>query len=72
MTVQIWSFLVKIWGFWRKFLYFDKLLKIDLLEVSDVSAMPSGLLNPMTKEEVLDLVAYLLSGGDESHRYFTD
>ena len=46
--------------------------EIDLLEVSDVSAMPSGLLNPMTKEEVLDLVAYLLSGGDESHRYFTD
>ena len=46
--------------------------EIDLLEVSDVSAMPSGLLNPMTKEEVLDLVAYLLSGGDKSHRYFTD
>jgi putative heme-binding domain-containing protein len=46
--------------------------EIDLLEVSDVSAMPSGLLNPMTKDEVLDLVAYLLSGGDESHRYFTD
>ena len=46
--------------------------EIDLLEVSDVSAMPSGLLNPMTKEEVLDLVAYLLSGGDESHRYFAD
>ncbi len=46
--------------------------EIDLLEVSDVSAMPSGLLNPMTTEEVLDLVAYLLSGGEESHRYFTD
>jgi len=46
--------------------------EIDLLEVSEVSAMPSGLLNPMTKEEVLDLVAYLLSGGDENHRYFTE
>ena len=45
--------------------------EIDLLEVSEVSAMPSGLLNPMTKDEVLDLVAYLLSGGDESHRYFS-
>ena len=44
--------------------------EIDLLEVSEVSAMPSGLLNPMTQDEVLDLVAYLLSGGDESHRYF--
>ena len=46
--------------------------EIDLLEVSEVSAMPSGLLNPMTKDEVLDLVAYLLSGGDESHRYFSE
>ena len=45
--------------------------EIDLLEVSEVSAMPSGLLNPMTQDEVLDLVAYLLSGGDESHRYFS-
>ena len=45
--------------------------EIDLLEVSEVSAMPSGLLNPMTEDEVLDLVAYLLSGGDESHRYFS-
>ena len=46
--------------------------EIDLLEVSEVSAMPSGLLNPMTQDEVLDLVAYLLSGGDESHRYFSE
>ncbi len=45
--------------------------EIDLLEVSEVSAMPSGLLNPMTEDEVLDLVAYLLSGGDEAHRYFS-
>ncbi len=46
--------------------------EIDILEVSKVSAMPSGLLNPMTSDEVLDLVAYLLSGGDASHRYFAD
>ena len=44
--------------------------EIDLLEVSDVSAMPSGLLDPMTQDEVLDLVAYLLSGGNPEHRYF--
>lgn len=29
-----------------------------------VSLMPAGLLNPLNKEEVLDLVAYLQSGGD--------
>ncbi len=37
---------------------------------SDVSMMPSGLLNTLTKEEVLDLLAYLRSGGNPEHAYF--
>jgi len=46
--------------------------EIDLMEVSKVSAMPTGLFNPMTREEVLDLLAYLLSGGDADHPFFAN
>jgi len=34
------------------------------------SMMPAGLLNPLNKEEVLDLVAYLLSMGKSDHAMF--
>jgi len=34
------------------------------------SMMPAGLLNPLNKEEVLDLVAYLLSMGNPDHAMF--
>ena len=40
------------------------------IEVSKVSPMPPMLLNMLTKEEVLDLVAFVLSGGDQGHRFF--
>lgn len=40
------------------------------LVVSKTSPMPAGLLNRMTKEEILDLTAYLISGGDSTHEYF--
>jgi len=43
---------------------------IEEQRISDVSMMPSGLLNTLTKEEVLDLLAYLRSGGDRSHAFF--
>ncbi len=43
---------------------------IESLEMSKVSAMPTALLGLLNKEEVLDLVAYILSGGDSSHAYF--
>jgi putative heme-binding domain-containing protein len=39
-------------------------------QVMPVSTMPSGLLNPLNETEVLDLLAYLVSGGDETHRVF--
>jgi hypothetical protein len=32
--------------------------------------MPAGLFNRMTKDEVLDLIAYLISAGDAKHEYF--
>ena len=35
--------------------------EIENVSVSPVSTMPDGLLNTFTKEEVLDLLAYLLN-----------
>jgi putative heme-binding domain-containing protein len=37
---------------------------------SDVSPMPEGLLNTLYKEEILDLLAFVFSGGDASHALF--
>lgn len=45
---------------------------IDEMLVSKTSPMPAGLFNRMTKEEILDLVAYLISGGDRSHQFFNN
>ena len=35
-----------------------------------VSLMPSGLIDPLNKDELLDLLAYLVSGGDATHAVF--
>jgi len=40
------------------------------MEVSKVSSMPPMLLNMLTKDEVLDLLAYVLSGGDPKDEMF--
>jgi putative heme-binding domain-containing protein len=37
---------------------------------SDVSMMPSGLLNTLTADEILDLTAFLRSGGKADHEFF--
>lgn len=39
-------------------------------EASKVSLMPKGLLDKLTKEEILDLMAYVLSGADPKHKAF--
>ncbi len=44
--------------------------EVKSLEVSTVSPMPPMLLSMLTKEEVLDLVAYVLSGGDATNAMF--
>ena len=46
--------------------------EIEEMEVSKVSAMPEGLFNRMTEDEILNLTAYLLSGGKPEHAYFKD
>ncbi|MFO0840814.1 MAG: c-type cytochrome [Gemmataceae bacterium] len=49
-----------------------KVRRRDVVKVSRsaVSLMPAGMLNGFTREEVLDLVAYLRSRGDPGHAVF--
>ncbi len=44
---------------------------IDDRVTSPVSIMPSGLLNTLDKEQILDLLAYLLAGGDAQDAAFS-
>jgi putative heme-binding domain-containing protein len=39
-------------------------------EASTISSMPEGLVNVLTKEEILDLLAYMESGGQKNHPAF--
>ena len=43
---------------------------IEDLRVSKTSPMPNGLFDRMQEDEILDLIAYLLSGGDAKHEFF--
>ena len=44
---------------------------VESVAPSRLSAMPEGLLNMLQKEEVMDLVAYVLSGGDAKNAMFS-
>ena len=44
--------------------------KVKSIEPSKISPMPSGLLSLMKKNEILDLVAYILSAGDKDNPMF--
>jgi putative heme-binding domain-containing protein len=44
--------------------------EIEEIMPSKLSVMPEGLLSMLTKEEVLDLIAYLRSGGENDDRAF--
>jgi putative heme-binding domain-containing protein len=43
---------------------------IDVRKKSPTSIMPKGLLDKLTQEEILDLIAYVAAGGDEHHKLF--
>ncbi len=43
---------------------------IDTMKPSRISMMPSGLLDTFKEDEVLDLMAYMLSRGDRNHAMF--
>ena len=45
---------------------------IDERVKSPTSIMPKGLLNKLTQEEILDLVAYVFAKGDKKHMLFMD
>ena len=56
-------------------LYPDKLTELPKNEISDskpssLSPMPDKLVSPLGPDELLDLLAYLLSAGDPKHRIF--
>ena len=44
--------------------------KVKSIEPSKISPMPSGLLNMMKQDEIMDLLAYILSGGDSKNAMF--
>ncbi len=44
--------------------------EIDARRESDTSIMPQGLLNTLTREELLDLIAYVYSRGDKNNSLF--
>jgi putative heme-binding domain-containing protein len=50
-----------------------EVLKNDIQkrEPSTISPMPEGLVNVLTKEEILDLLAYIESGGKKKHPVFS-
>ncbi len=45
--------------------------EIESRKLSKISPMPDGLLNTFTKDEILDLLAYLESLGEPMHPNFT-
>ena len=51
-------------NFWRK--------DVVSMGPSPVSPMPPGLLNMMEEYEIMDLLAYILSGGDPHHSFFSN
>ena len=44
--------------------------EVQSITPASASPMPEGLLSPLTSDEVMDLLAYLLSGGDSKHPLF--
>jgi putative heme-binding domain-containing protein len=44
--------------------------RIENMETSKISMMPTGLLDTFKEDEILDLVAYLLSRGDRNNKMF--
>ena len=44
---------------------------VDEVSLSNVSAMPAGLLDRLEKQQILDLLAYIESRGDPHHGVYT-
>ena len=46
--------------------------EIDEQVKSKMSIMPQGLLNKLSEEEIIDLIAYVYAGGDPKHATYKD
>ena len=46
--------------------------QVETMQPSKISMMPADLLNTLTKQEILDLMAYVQSGGDPNHPNFRE
>ena len=46
--------------------------EIEERKKSTVSIMPQGLLSKLTREEILDLIAYVYARGDKKHLLFDE
>jgi putative heme-binding domain-containing protein len=46
--------------------------RVESMETSKVSMMPEGLLDTLKEDEILDLVAFLMSRGDRKHAMFRE
>ena len=46
--------------------------EVEAFKKSKLSLMPMGLLNKLTREEILDLVAYVFTKGDKKHMLYKD
>lgn len=44
--------------------------QVEGIEFSQISIMPPGTISGMNKDELMDLMAYLISGGDARHKAF--
>lgn len=44
--------------------------KLESIEASPLSMMPPGLISTMSEDDILDLLAYLISAGDPDHELF--
>jgi hypothetical protein len=43
---------------------------VEEMKTSKISMMPTGLLDGFKEDEIVDLVAYLMSRGDRKHKMF--
>ncbi|MBT5705826.1 MAG: hypothetical protein HOI66_05825 [Verrucomicrobia bacterium] len=46
--------------------------EVEKTEPSQLSMMPPGTIYGMNKDELMDLMAYLISGGDKKHQAFVE
>lgn len=46
--------------------------QVEAVELSQISMMPPAMIAAMNKDELKNLIAYLVSGGDPEHEAFQD